>query len=140
LDLLKLADILVDKIGRDYIDDVSVVHIYGSYVSGGAHERSDLDIIFVPKTSRGADLGCSFIINGIGCDFWAIPWERLERIASHEEPIAAIITEGRTIYCASDEDRTRFEELKQRALDTNDPGAWRGRAVKALDSACKDAF
>ena len=48
-DLMRLTDILIDKIKRDYKDDVSIVHIHGSYAYGDMHDLSDLDIYLVPK-------------------------------------------------------------------------------------------
>jgi hypothetical protein len=140
MDLMRLADILVNKIKRDYRDDVAVVQICGSYLYGDNHNRSDLDIFFVPKTPRGNNLSCSLIIDGIGCDFWAISWERLENIASHKEHITSIITGGRLIYYASDEDLERFEKLKSQALEGGDQNAWLARAREALDKAYKDGF
>jgi hypothetical protein len=140
MDLLKLANILVEKIKRDYQNDVSIVHIHGSYAYGNAHDRSDLDIYFVPKTPRGFNLGCTFILDGIGCDFWALSWDRLEHIANHGEKTASIITDGQVLYYGSDEDLERFDGLKRRALDISDRSAWFSRAKKALGDAYKDGF
>jgi hypothetical protein len=135
-----LTDILIDKIKRDYADDISIVHIHGSYAYDDSHELSDLDIYIVPKTKRGFNLGCTFIFDGIGCDFWTLSWERLERIASHEEQIASIITNGKVIYHGSDEDLTRFERLKARAANTGNVKEWYKRARKALDEVYKEVF
>ena len=137
---MQLSEILIDKIRRDYKDDVSIVHVHGSYAYNDTHDLSDLDIYFVPKTRRGFDLGCTFILDGIGCDFWALSWERLERIASHGERTASIVTEGKVLYYASNEDLVRFETLKERALDTSNRDKWHGRARKALNEAYKDGF
>lgn len=140
MDLKRLADILLDKIKRDYPEDVSLVHVHGSYVYGETHEGSDLDIYFVPKTPRGYQLGCSFIVDGIGCDVWALSWERLERIAAHEEAIASIITEGQVLYYGTDDDMERFERLKRQALDTSRRSDYLYRARKTLDKAYKNGF
>jgi len=140
MDLQKLADILIDKIRRDYQNDISIVHVHGSHAYGDTHERSDLDLYFVPKTPHGFQLGCSFILDGIGCDFWALSWERLEQIAAHEEKTASIITEGQVLYYGSEEDFARFERLKACAVDVSDRNAWFRRARKILDEAYKDGF
>jgi len=139
-DLMRLTDILIEKIKRDYKDDISIVHIHGSYAYDDTHELSDLDIYFVPKTSRGFNLGCTFIFSGIGCDFWALSWERLEHIASHGERIASIITDGQVIYYGADEDLARFEQLKTRAAGTSNRKDWLQRARNVLDKAYKDGF
>lgn len=85
------AELLVDKIKRDYADDISVVVIMGSTLYSDTHSRSDLDLFFVPKTERGNRLCFTFIVDGIGFDFWAISWNRLERIANHDERIYNLV-------------------------------------------------
>lgn len=121
MDLQILCDLLIEKVERDYAGDVSLIHIYGSYTYGDTHSRSDLDVYFVPKTERGYQLACTFILQGIGMDFWPLSWERLERIANYEEKTASMITDGRTIYYHSEEDQIRFEDLvaKVKNKDTN---------------------
>jgi hypothetical protein len=117
MELKQLADILVQKIKADYANDVSIVHVHGSYIYGNTHKLSDLDLFFVPKTERGFRLGTTFIINGIGTDFWALSWERLERIANHEEAVVSILTEGEVLYYNSNEDLLRFKKLGERSLE-----------------------
>lgn len=140
MELQRLAKTLTEKIKVDYPDDVAIVCVYGSYLSGTAHALSDLDIYFVPKTQRGTKLGFSFILEGIGCDFWGVSWERLEHIAAQEEAIASILTAGQVIYYSTQEDLARFEGLRQQALDTSDLAAYHHRAGKALDEAYKAGF
>lgn len=117
LDLEKLKDTLLEKIKTDYANDVSLVHAHGSFISGNRHNLSDLDLFFVPKTDRGFNLGFTFILENIGIDFWALSWERLERIANHEEVVVSLLTEGNILYYCSEEDLNRFNGLKQKALD-----------------------
>ncbi|MDR0897224.1 MAG: nucleotidyltransferase domain-containing protein [Oscillospiraceae bacterium] len=140
MNMMQLAQALIEKIARDYKDDISLVHLHGSYAYGAEHDQSDLDIYFVPKTQRGYELGYTFIVDGIGCDLWALSWERLERIAAHEERTATIITEGKVLWYSSDEDLKRFERLQALARDTSDRSAWLARANKILEGIYKDAF
>ena len=120
MDLLKSAEILIEKIEKDYKEDVAVVVVMGSYIYNETHSRSDLDMYFVPNTKRGQNLGKVFIIDGIGFDFWPISWERLERIANHEERTTSIVTEGQIIYYGSEKDLARFNQLKAKGLNTKD--------------------
>lgn len=140
MNLIKLADILIDIIKRDYKDDIAIVHIHGSTIYNDTHDRSDLDIYFIPKTERGYNLTCDFIFNGIGTDLWAVSWERLEHIAAHEENVASIITEGEVLYYGNDDDLLRFKQLRAKALDTSDKNAWLTRAKTQLDKAYKNGF
>lgn len=113
--LIQIAESFIEKIRKDYSDDVSLVVVMGSYVFNEIHDRSDLDLFFVPKTERGTRLGFTFIIDEIGFDLWPISWERLEGIAHQKERITSIITDGKILYSASPEDLKRFEELKRDA-------------------------
>jgi hypothetical protein len=117
MNLKQLADTLVDKVKKDYANDVSIIHVHGSYIYGNTHNLSDLDIFFVPRTERGYNLGTTFILDGIGCDFWVLPWERLERIAAHNEKIVSILTEGEILYYYSNEDLQRFNNLGKKSLE-----------------------
>jgi hypothetical protein len=138
--MMKLAEALIEKIERDYKDDISLVHLHGSYAYGAEHDKSDLDIYFVPKTQRGYKLGCTFILDGIGCDLWALSWERLERIAAHEERTASVITDGKVLWYSSDEDLKRFENLQDAANDKSERTAWLERAKKIFGGIYKDVF
>jgi len=46
--LFKIADLFVEKIKKDFPDDVSVAAYYGSYAQNTENEKSDLDIFFIP--------------------------------------------------------------------------------------------
>lgn len=137
MELIQLAEILIEKIKKDYSGDVSLVHVHGSYAYNDTHNLSDLDIFFVPRTERGHNLGCTFILNGIGCDFWNLSWDRLERIANHEERIVSLITEGKILYYYSDEDLDRFNQLKQKALDFYNN---KRQVIQHIDKLMKDVY
>ena len=140
MELLRAADILIEKIKKDYKDDIAVVVIMGSYIYNATHSKSDLDMYYVPKTERGYNLAKVFIIDGIGFDLWPISWERMERIANHDERITSIITEGRVIYYGSEEDFDRFNELKAKGLDVSDKEKFIRKAEEQLDRAYKTYF
>ena len=69
---------------------------------------------FVPKTPEGEKTARAFIIDGVGYDYWALPWERLEGIADMEETIAVILAEGEVVWAECEADRARFYALKER--------------------------
>lgn len=138
--VLRAADILIDKIKKDYKDDVACVVIMGSHLYNATHSRSDLDLYYVPKTERGFKLARVFIIDGIGFDFWPISWERLERIANHDERITSIITEGKILYFGLQEDEARFNTLRAKALDEGDKGRFIEKAQKKLKEVYKSYF
>lgn len=140
MDLIEIAESLINKIKKDYDGDVSLVHVHGSYFYNDIHNLSDLDLYFVPKTERGYNLGQTFILNGIGCDYWALSWERLERIASHEEKIVSIITDGKILYYHSEEDLERFNQLKEKANKFNDKDKFINSAKEIMKNVYEKYF
>ena len=140
MELLRASEILIEKIKKDYKDDIAVVVVMGSYIYNETHSRSDLDMYFVPKTDRGRNLGKVFIIDGIGFDLWPISWERLERIANHDERITSIVTEGKVLYYGSEEDLKRFNQLKEKGLDVKDKGKFIRRAQEEFNKTYKTYF
>jgi predicted nucleotidyltransferase len=138
--LTEIAESLINKIKKDYAGDVSLVHVHGSYFYKDTHDLSDIDLYFVPKTKRGYNLGQTFILNGIGCDYWALSWERLERIANHEEKIASIITDGEILYYHSEEDLERFNKLKERAENITDKNKFINKGKEIMKDIYKEYF
>lgn len=137
MELMRAADILIEKIKKDYKDDVACLVIMGSNIYNETHSKSDLDMYYVTNNKRGNNPGIVFIIDGVGFDFWPISWERLERIANHDERITSIITEGKIIYYSNEEDLRRFNELKAKALDVSDKGKFDHKAQEKLNEAYK---
>lgn len=117
----KIIDTLIGKIKGEYRNDIAVVVCYGSYITGSAYQKSDLDFFYIPKTNKGYKLNMQFIIDDIGYDFWPLSWERAERIANFEETFISIIAEGVVVYYSEPEDIKRFNFLKKRIkeLTTN---------------------
>lgn len=115
-----VLEIFLEKVRRDYARDVSLVFTYGSTVSGTAHEKSDIDLVFIPQTRRGNELAMSFLVGDIGYDFFPMSWSRLERIASFEEPLSAVVSESKVVWTASREHEERFEQLRGWIMDALD--------------------
>jgi hypothetical protein len=135
MNVMKAAELLIDKIKKDYKDDIAIVVIMGSHLYQATHAKSDLDLYFIPKTDRGYKLGTVFIIDGIGFDFWPISWDRISRIASHDERIGAIITEGQVIYHGNQEDLDQFNQYKAKALDVSNIGHFIWKAKEKMKSS-----
>jgi hypothetical protein len=131
---MKAAELLIEKIEKDYKNDVSLVVMMGSRLYNDTHDKSDLDLYFIPKTKRGGKLGFVFIIDGIGFDFWPISWERIERIARFEERLTSIVSEGKILYYGSEEDLERFNTLKEKITYELDPKEFYNKALSKLNS------
>jgi len=137
MNLIRVVELLIEKIKSDYKDDIALVAIMGSYIYGETHSRSDLDMFFVPNTERGYNLGFTFIIDGIGFDYWPVSWERLERIANYDERITSIITEGKVVYYSSIADMERYDQIRKKALDTGEKKKFIDKAIKRFNEVYK---
>lgn len=132
INTIEAADLLIEKIKKDYKDDISLVVMIGSRLYNDTHAKSDLDLYFIPKTKRGENLGFVFIIDGIGFDFWPISWERIEKIARFDERITSIISEGQVLYSGSDEDLQRFNLIKEKISYELEPKEFYEKALNKL--------
>jgi predicted nucleotidyltransferase len=118
----EVLDILLSYIENRYKKDISLVCCYGSYVNGTANEKSDVDFYFIPKTERAYEAAMTFIVDGVGYDFWPISWERLERIARFEDTFVSLLEGAKIVYCSDEEDKEKFNSLlKQVTMITEAP-------------------
>ena len=133
-----IVEWIVNKVKTEYVDDISLVLIYGSYVNGTANSKSDVDCYYIPKTERGYSLGMGFMIDGVGYDIFPIPWERVERIADLEESLSPLVGDAEIIYCNSASDEERFQAMQDRLKNNlqNDKYV-RKIAVKRCEEASK---
>lgn len=116
MDLQSIVDTLVGTIEKAYKEDVALMCVYGSYIHRTAHAKSDVDFYFIPKTERGYALARTFIIGDIGFDFWPIPWERAERMADYAQGFVSLIADAQVVWYGREEDLSRFEALREKAL------------------------
>lgn len=114
LNVMDVAEALIHHIRRNFPEDIAIVAYYGSYAQGAATARSDLDFFFIPATPAGYQASIQFILRDIGFDFWPISWDRAERMAAYQEPNTSIIADSKLLYCRSDEDLIRFNDLKDK--------------------------
>lgn len=114
----ELLNIIIEKIIKEYKDDVSLVCVYGPYLDEIDSGNSDIKLYLVPKTNKAYDLCSSFIIQGKGYDIYAMTYERLEKIANFDEDSVPLIDEAKIIYAASEEDILKFNEFKERIKKT----------------------
>ncbi|MEC0129322.1 hypothetical protein [Paenibacillus pabuli] len=139
MDVFSVADIIINRIKREYSQDVAIVGYYGSYLQGRATERSDLDFFFIPATTRGKELELQFIIDGISFDFYPIEWSRAERMAALEDWNTTIIADCKLLYVRSEEDRERFLQLRENIAAMKDPSR-AGALINQAEHILKDCF
>lgn len=110
-----LLDLLLETVRTQYAEDISLLIVYGSCLNGTAHERSDLDVLYIPRTPRGREMAHTFLLDGVGYDIWAADWELLERLARFEDLRVSILADSRLVWSASGEDEARYRALVAKA-------------------------
>lgn len=107
-----IVDWVVKKIQKEYKDDVSLLLTYGSYENGTANPLSDVDFYFIPKTKNAYKLCKTFIVEGVGFDLFPMSWERVEGLAELNECLTPCLGNVKVLYCNSEEDKMRFQNLQ----------------------------
>ena len=110
-----ILDVILNKIKREYKDDIDAVICYGSYVTDTYHNMSDLDFYFIPKTDKAYEMCLQFIINDIGYDLWPITWNRLEEFVNLKQDLTSLVAKGVIVYQRSNQVEERFYSLKMNA-------------------------
>lgn len=118
----RYLDEILKLIETDYSSDIDLLVLYGSYVNGNTHAKSDVDMFYVPKSNRSQELCKTYLIQDVGYDLFPISWERLENIARLKEFLIPLLVKGKVLYAQSPKDESRFIQLQNQALTyLNDP-------------------
>lgn len=134
----KIVAWIINKVKTEYADDISLVLIYGSYINGTAHGKSDVDCYYIPKTERGYHLAADFIIDGVGYDIFPVSWERAVGIADLQESLSLLIGDAEILYYSDSRDLERFMTLQERLKrNLSDEKYVRDIAVKRWEQANK---
>lgn len=116
-------------------DDVDLLLLYGSYLTGDAGPRSDIDLCFVPATERGWQVAETFIYQRVGYDLFGMDRSRVERITQLTESLTPLVADSR-IYARTPEEQERLLDLRARLVDRlGHPAVSHARAVDRLNLA-----
>jgi hypothetical protein len=108
----KLTQWAIDKIKRDYPDDVALlIGVEHKSTDGSGH--GECFDCYVSATGRGGELGREIKIGGVNHDLFDCGWERLERMANLRDGAAFLVIDGEILYSRSPGDAARFEALRQ---------------------------
>jgi predicted nucleotidyltransferase len=114
----KIVNMVIERVKRDFPNDIAIIGLTGSFSTGDYHEKSDLDLVIINNTDRGWGISSCFILEDVGYDIYCTPWEtRIEAEASLESPMISHLLDLEILYCAKPEFMEKFNSYKQRALD-----------------------
>ena len=92
-----------------------MVGVYGSFMTGDIHEKSDLDLLILINDEAGYPLASGFIQEdlGVGHDIYCTTWERLEDDAKSGHPHLSKLMDSDIVWCADEMYRERLDALRQ---------------------------
>lgn len=98
---------------------LALIGIYGSFMTGDVHEKSDLDLLIVINNDRGWQLGCAFIQDDlqVGHDIYCTTWECLQNEAKYEHPNIFKLMDAKIVYSADVKYKERLKQLRNAAKD-----------------------
>ena len=107
----RLMEWTINKAKTEFKDDVCLMLELNTYT-----HPDELDVRhisrFVSNSDKLTGLARTFIINGIGYDFWQNNWEKLERIAEVKDYLTTSLLDCELVYYKDEEDRQRFLYLQ----------------------------
>lgn len=115
----RIIDAVIQKANNEYPGTLAMIGIYGSFVTGDIHEKSDLDLLVLINDCRGWNLGCTFIQDDlhVGHDIYCTTWENLEHDSLYEHPNISKLMDSKIVYCADEAYYKRLDMLRKQAND-----------------------
>ncbi len=113
----RIIDAIIQKANHLCPGALALIGIYGSFNTGNAHEKSDLDLLILINDEGGFQLSAAFIQEDlqIGHDLYCTTWEALEHDAEYTHPNISKLMDSRIVYCAAPKYLKRLEALRQKA-------------------------
>lgn len=98
---------------------LDLIGVYGSFLTGDIHERSDLDLLILINDPRGKSLAATFIQEDleVGHDLYCTTWEALIEDANFPHPHISKLMEANILYCRKTEHQERLMSLRKRTTD-----------------------
>ena len=115
----KIISAVIEKADKLYPGTLALIGIYGSFMTGDIHEKSDLDLLILINDDRGWQLGCAFVQDDlqVGHDIYCTNWESLERDAAYTHPNISKLLDAKIVYCADEKYMEKLLALREEAKD-----------------------
>jgi predicted nucleotidyltransferase len=114
----KILNMIIERVKRDFLDDIAIIGLSGSFSTDDYHEKSDLDLIIINNTENAWKISDCFIFDDVGYDIYCTSWEgRIEDQSNLNSEMISCLTDLKIVYCAKPEYMDKFNTYKQKALD-----------------------
>lgn len=115
-----LINMVIERVKRDFLDDIAIIGLTGSFNTGDFHEKSDLDLIIINNTEKGWEISDCFILDDVGYDIYCTPWDsRIQEQSTLESPNVSSLIDLKILYYAKPEDLEKLNAFRQKALDAH---------------------
>ena len=111
----KMIDAVIEKATRDCPGSLAMIGIYGSFLTGDIHEKSDLDLLILINDDAGGQLSTLFLQDdlGVGHDIYCTTWESLEESIRYDYPQISKLMDAEVVWCADEAYRDRLNALRK---------------------------
>ena len=114
----KILNMVIERVKRDFTDDIDIIGVSGSFSTDDFREKSDLDLIIINNNDKAWKIAECFIFDDIGYDIYCTPWDgRIEEQSNLNSEMISCLTDLKIVYCAKPEYMDKFNAYKQKALD-----------------------
>ena len=134
-----LIDAILEKERRLCPGSIALIGIYGSFLTGDVHPRSDLDLLILINDDRGRQLAETFIEDDrqVGHDLYCTSRESLREDARYTDPNIAKLMDSEIVYCADASARAELEELREQEEKRSPPRFQRTICARRRDSCSR---
>ena len=113
----KIIRAVREKAERDCPGSLALIGINGSFATGQAHARSDLDLLIVVNDRAGDCLAAAFVQRDMQAahDLYCMSWDRLRQMARYENPHIAKLMDAKIVWSAGKKADDTLEKLRAEA-------------------------
>ena len=115
----KIICAVIEKAKKVCPGSLALIGIYGSFLTGDTHSRSDLDLLILINDDRGWQLAAAFIQDDqhIGHDLYCTTWESLKQDAEYRHPHIAKLLDAKIVWCAGERYTKELEAIRLAARE-----------------------
>ena len=115
----KIIRAVIKKAARDCPGSLALIGVNGSFATGQAHARSDLDLLIVVNDGAGDCLAMAFVQKDMQAahDLYCMSWDRLRQMARVENPHIAKLLDAKIVWSAGKEADATLERIRAEARE-----------------------